>query len=117
MSVRFNSYIGYGVKISYEKFKELGIDPYENDLDLLHNNPDSIGWDIDGMNGQYAFFGYLVHDGENNGNDKPLGGNGEAVRLELINERAQIEIQSKINEILGGEYVPQADFYVIGRYS
>ena len=64
MSVWFRSYIVYGVKLTYEEFEELcGDKIWEDDSLRMGNNEDSIGWEEDGMSGDWAIFGKIIHSG------------------------------------------------------
>lgn len=118
MSTWFSSYIIYGVKLSYDIFEEkIGDKIWEDDKLRIENNPDGIGWSADGMNGDYAIFGKLILSGSDNGNDTPLGGDGEVTRVPLLVDEEKQDILQRIEVELGKQYVNQADYFVVGEYS
>ena len=118
MSIWFKSYIIYGVKLTYKEFEELiGDKIWEDDSLRIENNEQGIGWDADGMNGEYALFGKIVHNGEDNGNDRPLGGNGGMQKIKMLTPREKKFVRGIIEQQLGKKYANSAAYYVVGDYS
>ena len=119
MSVWFRSYIYYGVKLDYDKFKELkGNFDWTEDGVSMNDSPDNIGWEADGMNGDWALFGKLLMDGTDGGGyDSPLGGDGHVTKLRLLSPKEKKVIQGRIAEEVGAEYANLACYFVVGQYS
>lgn len=116
MSVWFSSSIVYGVKVPFKTFEEVAGEEYwEDDMLRMDNNEEGIGWATD--DGDWAIYGKIVHEGTDNGNDNPLGGDGEMTELHLLNEEQKAEIKSKTIGVLGIAYARNLRYYVVGNYS
>lgn len=116
MSVWFRSYITYGVIVDYDTFKRLGGEKiWDDDSLMMDNAEDGIGWETG--DGDYAIFGKLVLNGTDNGNDTPLGGDGNAIKLPLLSTKDKKAVRERIKQEMGDQYAKDATYYVVGDYS
>lgn len=117
MSTYFRSYIIYGVKIPYKEFEEIiGDAIWEDDGLRIGNNPENIGWEADGMSGEWSLYGKIIHNGSDNGNDNPLGGAGDMKELKLLTDNEKEKMSILIAQHVGEKYRDKASYYVVGEY-
>lgn len=116
MSTWFSSYIVYGVKVPYDVFEEVAGEAYwDDDMLNIRNNEEGIGWCMD--DGDWAIYGIMVHEGTDNGNDTPLGGDGQMAELRTLSGTQQMEFRKRVRQTLGTTYADQVKYYVVGEYS
>ena len=111
MSVSFQQFIVFGIKLPYNFFEKNGsltsdeayemLEPYINNAN--ENKPDSIGCIYDGMNGEYIILGQVIMKSDKN---QPLDmycyGNMLNSRRELMRERVKSSLQKEFDINWGG---------------
>ena len=122
MSVWFRQYVVYGYKTTYDRYKKYlednKVPEMEEDMLRVDNNSElENGWIIDGMNGEFAFYGRIILEGEDNGNDNLLAAESG---LQALDDLTEAEMESTWDAV--AKAFPEASkgeckLYIMGLYS
>lgn len=122
MSVWFSQYVVYGYKTTYERYKKYltdnNVPEMGEDMTWIDNNSElTNGWIIDGMNGEFAFYGRIVLEGEDNGNDTLLAAESGFQELDQLTDADKESTWDAVSEAIPEAGQGECKLYILGKYS
>ena len=122
MSVWFRQYVVYGYKTTYDRYKKYlednKVPEMEEDMTWVDNNENlTNGWIIDGMNGEFAFYGRIILEGEDSGNDNLLASESGFQELDQLSEADKESTWDAVAEAIPESSRGECKLYIMGLYS
>lgn len=115
MSTWFSQCVGYGYITTVKEFERIvGEEWYENDDLRLENSDNGIGWLV---TDDFAFFGKMILNGEDYGNDTLLAAESGYTKLSTVDASDFSTVCKNLKEMFGEEKDRECDYYILGEYN
>jgi hypothetical protein len=115
MSTWFTQCLAYGYMGTIDEFDRIVGDKwYDSDnMDML-NNSEGLGWFV---TDDFAFFGKLLIQGEDYGNDTILAAETGYVKFPRVDASDFSLVAKNVKEMFGEAKEHECDYYILGEYS